>query len=1655
MAYDALGNYVPDDEPSLAQMRVALSQNQSPAVSQIPGYDKPVPKPTPARPLDNVPAAFKQIANNYNPLMLQLMMRDAGKIGANMVSPFVGAYAGALGNVQAKGAELMYGAMGDEASAQEARGRMVRPDAPEQAAKFYQQPQTPVMRNFEEDLGSVFGAMHLPAAGPGSGMPGSGPISPRPLVTPNDVRVMGAEATRVGRQIRDIPTDFGNAQSGFQRLDPLTNEPTYGAKLQGVAQDIGDITAGRTAAGKSLIPGVPDILMPETSLYAVRPKGSRLMSPTRTSSDPNFQYSRDPAGAILRNEFARPYSTEIAPSELLGIAENFKTNRERDPQTERAFDNYFTSRVQQMFPDAPDGYQAQEAFRNKYADPESKARMELVILNDFLTQTPEGQASGMPVPMELEKRHLAAMKWLTGPFTNYIERNVGTEGDPLVKLASEGLTMLPPEEINDTQRSRYSEAEKYRVQGGYPIGGSFEKLLALKARDLQNARQELRSLETQRNELATAARAQGLTDPAQLPDYAALTNPIRAKAAARDKLQKEYENMELGAMYEDVTDSAVIPRPAAAAKATLDYPQKQFYPTLYQTPDDALVYQAQPTTLRAAGFDKIANKFYDDVMSGKIPLNKVEKTTVENFVRGKSQERIKLESEKKVKDAQYIAKAEDNLRAVLQRDVPNSMTFGNAGVIELNTNTPQDIAVARVSEDTAVLDHCVGEGCSASGNKINIFTGKQQRYEPIIDLITGQPNPNASKQMTAYVRDLYSGSQLASIRSLETGRPVATLQFEKSHIGSDGQQTYRIGYASGFQNGPVDPAYAPAIRDYLNSRADNIRGTGSNLVDNTGVYDITEPNNVSALARKTRIDRAQLANVLDSLPRFVLPEDVTKAFNDASDTQLAVPATTAAPVMRPDDTTVLRESMDTALGNAIDFVDTERLGDALSGVVRGRISEFLEGVRAEDLHDALLNFREALRGDEATFVNGFSEFNNALGEGLGEYLNDLDGIIDFNERRAREREAPVAAPVDPLANLFDDLEPEPNHPANLPAPVLAPAVDFPGILDRVMFNLSQTEGVDIAERVETVAARVAENVTPRLDPVSYAAAVREAADREQSETVELALYDLADQIETAAGRALQAPAPAEQPANMADRFPIPTDVRNASTPVLANRLTPADEGDVTALFDTLTSVNDRQDLPRIVHLIRNHRIGEWEEFDDVQREILARLVDEHYENAPPGEPPPRRGPFRPGGASAVRGVPLGNLNIQPSIRAEALRGPDTQPVSNFLQQVRGLPGVTQEGLTTGLMAFEQMDPSRRITKAEFVRELLPSSYDIVDLAGAATDNVHIRDLAEEELGDDITPVAKALGFTKASQIDTWATARYHYDDDFDAFPASAKKILRKLGIEDAAGYAEAYDTAYEKAIQAFVDDYMEYNDIANGDYRYSSDQRLVEPDMGDQYAEFGVSHPDQRGTYHHYPEAPDGVMGHFRGTYNHADPISLKTYKLNPNGKGDWTGQYFATEPNSYVIEEIQSDAQKSAQQVKHLHQVHGLMFKAAIQKGLELGADTIYLPTALSIAGERGSKPTQFTPIYDQAIVKEGLKPLLKIPGVTSKMVNGYHEISFTPAAKEHILNGPGQTIPGYKSGGAVKKPDQAFIKTANGGTVTRMPNLDEMRYELMMRRK
>lgn len=560
------------------------------------------------------------------------------------------------------------------------------------------------------------------------------------------------------------------------------------------------------------------------------------------------------------------------------------------------------------------------------------------------------------------------------------------------------------------------------------------------------------------------------------------------------------------------------------------------------------------------------------------------------------------------------------------------------------------------------------------------------------------------------------------------------------------------------------------------------------------------------------------------------------------------------------------------------------------------------------------------------------------------------------------------------------------------------------MIDDEMSNIFRTYGQDVGERVGRVIEDRLEHMSFEDDPHGFINSLRRHTARggslQDRANVEQGLLDIAQRLEESFTAAFE-----EREQQRMQSAPVPRDVLNLSDDALAQRLSPADLGEIDASFEAMMADNNGfaadgvPTLPAAAMLTRRFNVYD---LNEPAREALARRFE--AEERQRQQPPARRGPFQPGGASAVRGVPLGNLNIQPAIRAESLRGPDSQPVRNFLQQVRGLPGVTQEGLATGLMAFENMDPNRRMTKAEFVRELLPSSYDIVDLHGAASANWH--DDATERLQDDPTPVFENMGIYDSEVVQDIGDILWNDLPLANASPTT-KEWLASQGIKRKKQLDDIWQEAYDSAVEEYEDMSSENN--LSG-YQYEDVQRLVVDGMGDVYTEFGVTHPDAQGSYHHYDNAPEGMIGHIRGTYNHADPLTLRTA----------TNDSFEAKPG-YVIEEIQSDAQKGSQQKAHLHQVHGTLFKAAIQKALEFDADVVYLPTAAVIAAERHRPVKEFAPIYDQAIVKEGLKPLLKIPGVTSKMVNGYHEITFTPKAKEYILNGPGQNVPGYAKGGLV----------------------------------
>jgi len=136
------------------------------------------------------------------------------------------------------------------------------------------QPTNPASQQMLEDIGSAFTAAKIP--------PYIGHMPPA-RISPSDVQVMGARGINAAREIRDIPQDFANAQSGVSRVG-VTGEPTLGTKLQQHAADFGDYLERQESAGKPSVTigglSLGDLAPSKSYAMPIGPKSS-LWSETR------------------------------------------------------------------------------------------------------------------------------------------------------------------------------------------------------------------------------------------------------------------------------------------------------------------------------------------------------------------------------------------------------------------------------------------------------------------------------------------------------------------------------------------------------------------------------------------------------------------------------------------------------------------------------------------------------------------------------------------------------------------------------------------------------------------------------------------------------------------------------------------------------------------------------------------------------------------------------------------------------------------------------------------------------------------------------------------------------------------------------------------------------------------------------------------------------------------------------------------------------------------------------------------------------------------------------------------------------------------------------------------------------------------------------
>ena len=641
------------------------------------------------------------------------------------------------------------------------------------------------------------------------------------------------------------------------------------------------------------------------------------------------------------------------------------------------------------------------------------------LYDEFLS-TPEGKEllPNAVSTSELADRHEAAVEGLKNMWSKYLVKNVGTEGNPAVKMAAqEGFTYLPAEDVLDRAQNEKSTAQSHRRNAGTPIEGSFASdinalhneitAFDLPIRNAANAEQSL----SDQLRIAKQLAEKDSSMQSQVVDIGSAYKEAKKIASnlTRQKadLQKKLDKLTLANAYETLEDASVAPIDAKTLLEKMPYAEQQFYPELKESAKRGeMAYKAYDKRVKGTGIVDAAQQFYDDVIAGNIPKDKARTFPVDRYLHEASKARVQ-------NIQKYRNDVFNDIKSTASAIPKNKQFSGNVGVIELTKDTPEDIANKEAALSTEALDICIGEGGGGAGTR-NFFTKKKDpTYTPIVDIKTGKPNPNASRHTTRWVQDIYRGGELPMFRDLETGMPIAALQFMKSSsVGDNGQPKFNIGYASGAQNGPIDPKYAEGIRDYLNTRADDIAGIGDKLEDNTGIYDTTNRSSLSKARKSAQVSENQMKAVdWNSMPRFMTAKDIKQAVQ--SNVPAVVQQSSAF------DSADIAE-LKTALTNNIEFVVDEAMRnsglpepDRLERRLDATFSRMRRNFFGTFIDEPIPTMNRALdylRSQIDSHTNSASEISQEMVTALSNYANELQTARDdmLSQQQRAVQPAPQA-----------------------------------------------------------------------------------------------------------------------------------------------------------------------------------------------------------------------------------------------------------------------------------------------------------------------------------------------------------------------------------------------------------------------------------------------------------------------------------------------------------------------------------------------------------------------------------------------------------------------------------------------------------------------
>ena len=674
------------------------------------------------------------------------------------------------------------------------------------------------------------GVNRLPQVVTGSGM-GTGPL-PQLLnsnvrLSPDDLRVMGARGASAAREVGDIPRDFSAAQSGLTRLNAY-DEPTYGARLQGVAEDLGDVMARRQAMrpeeGVPSMPGFGSFtdMVPDPRMYAVKPKGGNW--PTNLGSTLPLKEQ----GALGKHLSEVQYDDPVAvfKNQLEKYFERGIDNRQLVRDWEDYLDGYISIHANGIeFSDlnGPAMQALKKEAADKFAENHNIAAADLDPTNKKLYTA-----------SQIEQTLPAYNSWVMGPYQKYITNQMGTglATDPLLQAVNEGE--MPLKDIFDLSRG----------PSDYLIGKG-----ANRRRDFANE----------------------LTDYGNKPQVIENT-PIGQMTATTPE----------GLEYENVLDAQLYPKGPYAYKDSEGGTSE--FPVVAKLDRDTLITDFLSSVDEETGFPNIRKQVFKDLLAGNIDPAKLSNITPATVTRQMIKDKIaefKADQLSKKGAADWIPK-----RAA---EMPTDMAFADGSKMTIITpemaNADEAMTARDLGQITIDLNQCVGAGCHATqdypghGPFLVPHTGKPPR---------GKVEPDKY----GYLRRLKNGEiEIASLKDSE-GLSKATLELKRDKsiplhnlvhtIGvylEDNKPEFAQEFFNNVSNFGREEAIKnaiqlhPEIQDLLNSiqkkSVTQIKGKSNNEIDKEYIPHVVEWLNTNA-------DKLKDVRDLDNLPNV---HDLTRSYD--------------------------------------------------------------------------------------------------------------------------------------------------------------------------------------------------------------------------------------------------------------------------------------------------------------------------------------------------------------------------------------------------------------------------------------------------------------------------------------------------------------------------------------------------------------------------------------------------------------------------------------------------------------------------------------------------------------------------------------------------------------------------------------------------------